>query len=400
MRFAPALLLLTAASAQALPTGPRGFCANYPDAAECQGSLISCSECHAGPPVLNDYGNAVISGFYMVDENFTLERYDELLPQALALVEGDDSDLDGATNLEEIMLGTLPGNDVSTPVSIAVTGELPNDFYDVGNYDPKFAFKRASLAICGRSPTYEEMEAFKSASDQRLAIHEVVANCLNGDAWRNDVLHRMADKRIRPLRAVGREGEIVLADYEWDYRLFSYVMSGDRDVRDLLRAQYHVGPNDEVIDGTIPKSNNTPNVIFKLGSGQPLAPQLRAGMITTQWFLMINTMFTALPRTTAAQAYRSYLGQDISKGQGIMPVQGEPRDLDNKGVTQISCAACHSTLDPLAYSFGNYEGIVISIFGNRNGNYNAFRSEFSADGTILGERVDGVVHVGPLGVVE
>jgi hypothetical protein len=80
-------------------------------------------------------------------------------------------------------------------------------------------------------------------------------------------------------------------------------------------------------------------------------------MVTTQWFLMAHTMFSALPRTTAAQAYRAYLGMDIAKGEGIHPVEGEPRDVDSKGVTEPACAACHSTLDPLSYAFSPYNGI-------------------------------------------
>lgn len=36
-------------------------------------------------------------------------------------------------------------------------------------------------------------------------------------------------------------------------------------------------------------------------------------MLTTRWFLAKNTMVTPIPRTTAAQAYRAYLGYDIAK---------------------------------------------------------------------------------------
>jgi hypothetical protein len=79
-------------------------------------------------------------------------------------------------------------------------------------------------------------------------------------------------------------------------------------------------------------------------------------MITTQWFLHSNTMVSALPRTTAAQAYRAYLGADISAMEGLIPVAGEPTDVDHKGVKQERCAGCHSTLDPLAYAFAKYEG--------------------------------------------
>jgi hypothetical protein len=72
-------------------------------------------------------------------------------------------------------------------------------------------------------------------------------------------------------------------------------------------------------------------------------------------------MFSALPRTSAAQAYRSYLGADISSNEGLRPVEGEPLDIDSKGVSQPRCANCHSTLDPLSYAFAEYEGIQNSI---------------------------------------
>lgn len=38
------------------------------------------------------------------------------------------------------------------------------------------------------------------------------------------------------------------ADYAWDYRLFAYIMTGDRDVRDLLVADYHV---EQRVDGCL-----------------------------------------------------------------------------------------------------------------------------------------------------
>jgi hypothetical protein len=80
-------------------------------------------------------------------------------------------------------------------------------------------------------------------------------------------------------------------------------------------------------------------------------------MLTTRWFLAKNTMFTPVPRTTAAQAYRAYLGYDIAKLEGLQPVAGEPVDYDRKGVTAEQCAVCHSTLDPLSYPFSRYDGI-------------------------------------------
>ena len=84
----------------------------------------------------------------------------------------------------------------------------------------------------------------------------------------------------------------------------------------------------------------------------------RAGNLTTSWALSYFTMFTALPRNAASAAYRSYLGLDIAKQEGLYPVANEPRDYDQKGVTNAACAQCHATLDPLSYPFRNYNGLT------------------------------------------
>ena len=70
-------------------------------------------------------------------------------------------------------------------------------------------------------------------------------------------------------------------------------------------------------------------------------------------------MFTSIPRTSAAQAYRAYLGYDISKMEGLQAVVDEPVDYDAKGVEAPDCAVCHRTLDPLTYPFSRYDGLVV-----------------------------------------
>lgn len=328
-------------AARARPTGPRLFCQAYADAPACAGQVVSCTQCHSAAPALNDYGVAVASALTGV--------YEDTLGAALAAVEPGDADGDGLTNLEEIVLGTAPGDPLSHWTSPPAPEGEPNPRYDVGSYDAAFAFRRVKALYCGRSPTYEEAQAFEAAGDREAALHDALDACLDSAFWRDEGLHRLADKRIRPLGAVGANGVIPLADFEWDYRLFSYALSGERDARDLLLADYHVDEGGQVVEGVIPVDNR--NI------GQPLEPAYRAGMITTQWFLMIHTMFSELPRTTAAQAYRAYLGQDIARSQGLLPVEGEPVDIDDKGVAAYDCAHCHSTLDPLSYSFAYYGGI-------------------------------------------
>ena len=81
-------------------------------------------------------------------------------------------------------------------------------------------------------------------------------------------------------------------------------MSGNRDVRDLLLADYYVEASAN--DSPSYRRVNTLN-------GQNLEPSARRN---DQYAgLLINTMFTPIPRTTAAQAYRAYLGLDIAKSE-------------------------------------------------------------------------------------
>lgn len=358
------LTLLVSAGASALPTAPRAVCANdelIGDVAACSGALPSCVLCHAGAPQLNDFGTAVADALYN-NSAYDFDNFDEHIASAVASINGADTDGDGLTNLEELVLGTMPGDVSSHYTAPAAPAGKTNTTYNVGSRDALFAYRRVVSSFCGRSPTFDEVSAFRALSDDSAregALHDALDSCVATDYWRNEALHRLADAKIRPLQSIGFDGLIPLADYDYDYRLFSHIMSGDRDVRDLLRATYHIDEDGNVVDGVIPRPEGS---LLETG-GQPLEIEHRAGMLTTQWFLMNHTMFSALPRTTAAQAYRAYLGLDIARGEGIHPVEGEPLDVDDRSVRAAECAVCHSTLDPLSYAFSYYNGIA----GRRGG---------------------------------
>jgi hypothetical protein len=336
-------LSLGASLIHAKPVGPRLFCSHYPDVPACRGAVVACTGCHTAAPELNDYGSAVASAL--------TGAYEDTIDEALVAVEGDDSDGDGLSNLEELVLGTRPGDAASHFTAPLSPSGPANPRFDVGHYDPAFAFRRLHIAYCGRSPTYDEQQAFSSSTNKPAALHTALDACLASPYWLQEGLAHLADKRIRPLQAIAVDGQIPLADYRWDYRLWVYALSGTRDARDLLRADYHIDDAGNVVEGVID------GVGGDAVGGQPTAVEKRAGMITTQWFLMINTMFSELPRTTAAQAYRAYLGQDIARSEGLLPVEGEPKDIDNRGVDQETCTYCHATLDPLSYAFAYYNGI-------------------------------------------
>jgi hypothetical protein len=356
---------LAASSVAAKPEAPTVLCQTFPDAAECAGKVVSCTFCHdsVDPPRWNAYG-ADLQSELLGGSDFARG-----LPLALRAIAAEDSDGDGQANESEIVAGTLPGNPSSRATGASEQTAVTNPRYRVAGYDYAFALRRVTTLYCGRSPTYEELQPLRVATDEQAAkqkLHETLAACLASEHWKRAALPRLADKRIRPLRAIGPQSQImfsglrlVIGDYDYDYRLWRYVLADDRDMRELLTADYYVV---EASDGAL---SATRAVIAKpdpgaIAGGQPLAPERRAGMITTQWFLTSNTMFSALPRTTAAQAYRAYLGADISSGEGLRPIAGEPVDIDQKNLAQPRCANCHSTLDPLSYAFAPYEGIQIS----------------------------------------
>lgn len=360
-------VLSTGSVASARPEGPSVFCATYPESAACLGRTPGCELCHDStfPASWNGYGLAII-GALPRQASFADE-----LPAALALIESADSDMDGVSNVQELMDGTAPGDATSVYEAMPQLSDVPNPFYDIGNYDVAFAYRRASALYCGRSPTYEEMAPFRDANtsdaDKRALMHERVSSCLDADYWRLEGLQRLADDRIRPIKNISSDTDLLIGvldwqlkssmgDYNYDYRMWTHILTEDRDARDLLLAQYYIA---EDPDGTWRVETNmiqNPDAQSTAG-GQLLEQPYRAGMMTTMWFLARNTMFSDMPRTTAAMVYRAYLGLDISRTEGLIPVPGEPDDIDNKGVQEPRCAGCHSTLDPLAYAFAKYEGL-------------------------------------------
>ncbi len=369
--FLASLVLVSSSwptAATAKPPGPEVFCDVYPEAPACAGGAVECSMCHFSPPARNVFGEQVASFLApglprpLSDEDFAAA-----LPGALAMAAELDADGDGATNAQEIATGTIPSNADSFPADLdcALIDQSESRLrFDVCGYDERYAYRKLLLDTCGRSPTREEMDALAAEDDKLAYLDGELDRCVQTNFWRgrDGVLWNLANRKIGPIRSVKSgegAGDIPLADYLDDYNLFVFTQIDGRDARELLTGQYIVSRDDG--DPTTYEAMNR-SVLDDVNERGTLVGQLvnrrdRAGMLTTRWFLMTNTMFTAVPRTTAAQAYRSYLGYDIALLEGLEPVEGEPMDYDNKGVAAEECAVCHSTLDPLTYPFTRYEGI-------------------------------------------
>jgi hypothetical protein len=346
---------LSAGTASARPVAPGVFCQTYPDAPACAGGAVDCGTCHAGPPAFNPFGRQVADNLAPgAPRPLADEAFRAALAAALHAVERLDADGDGAENAAEIAKGSRPGDATSRPAAGAP-----------GKYDDAYAHGKVLVDFCGRSATRDERAAFAAAPDRKAALHDALGRCLRGEYWRGKggALWNLANPKIRPLHSLkGGEGAgpIPLADYDDDYALFVYTQIDDHDARDLLLARYYVARRDGEATTYEPFDRSALEdyaVRPDEGACQTIDADERVGMISTAWFRAINTMVTPMPRTTAAQAYRAYLGLDIALLQGLSPVPNEPQDYDNKGVGAAECASCHSTLDPLSYPFSRYEGI-------------------------------------------
>lgn len=359
-----ALALLPTVEAQ--PPAPALFCEVYFDAPACAGGDVGCDTCHTAAPSLNVYG-ADVSTHLLVDEARPLheDTFSAGLGEALAAVEDLDSDGDGARNIEEIAAGSDPADAASVPRPVDCADPDEQDEWDLCGYDHGYAYKKVMIDFCGRSPTMAERLAFEDEADPSAALHDLLDTCLDEEHWcgRGGRVWNLANKKIGPLKAVkaGKDsGPIPLADYDDDYAYFVWTQLDGRDARLVLTGQTFVSAWDEGGVTVYEEWDRSPSEDRELRGYdryQGVRKERRAGMLTHRWFLMYNTMFTAIPRTTAAQAYRAWLGHDISKLEGLHPVADEPVDYDDKGVTEAACAACHSTLDPLTYPFSRYEGI-------------------------------------------
>ena len=396
--LAPAALAFAVAwglPAWAKPVAPLEFCRIYPETALCASGAAPCTTCHTTPPARNAYGMQVASALLPgTPRPLSDELYLSGLPAALRAAESLDADSDGSSNVEELQAGTLHVDATSLPSRIAGCDSEQRALasaqpWNTCAYDPAYALTRIGLDFCGQSPTRGELEAVRGSDDWQMLLEQKLASCLDSAFWqgKDGVLWNLANAKILPessLKSGDGAADITLADYEDDYNLFVYINTDDRDVRELLTAKYHAVRQP---DGALVRVDRTPveDILARESDDNEDVSQLvpqdrRAGMLTTRWFLAKNTMFTPVPRTTAAQAYRAYLGYDIAKLEGLQPVAGEPVDYDRKGVTAEQCAVCHSTLDPLSYPFSRYDGIG----GGDEEEISDPDMEINADGTVNG----------------
>ena len=379
------LSLLLLPTAHARPEAPAAFCETYPDVPACVTGATACATCHslAGPPIHNPYG-ADLALARTPDTDLADD-----LAQALLAVEDLDSDGDGPSNGDELRSGSEPGFDSSEAPECGQQTDFDNPWFDVGVYDPAFAYKRVMLDFCGRSPRYDEVQAFASAADPVDVSATTLDLCLQSPYWQ-EVLEDLAVGVVQP---AGPATDLnVLGNWAWDLRLFRYAMSGDRDAGLVMTATTFVIEE----DGQLVEIDEPRGELEQYA--QPLPAEHRYGLITTRYALAMRVMFTEVPRTLAAHTYRELLGLDIARSEGLFPIDEAdgaydwpaPLDVDDKSVWQEECAGCHATLDALSYPWARYNGIDLD--GNTTGIWLEDRATDilpTTDGYLFGEPVSG-----------
>ena len=398
----PFTCLVASSQATAKPGAPAAWCDSQvygQDAADCQGRTPTCALCHTSTGYdlgWNAYGNAIYGELYSVDPLYdgSDSAFNSIVGQAALNIESNpgDHDADGLSTYEEILLGTGPGDPSEYFWSPDAPVGDPNPSYLVGEYDPMVAYTRTMVAFCGRSPSYAEKQALIDTDDSQDLIRTTLDDCMKSTYWTNVALPQLADDKIRPIPR--------FEFWDWDYRLWRFANlppCGDvgepcnetRSARDLLVGQYHVrepemgklikDPNNGFEPPSFAPCGEDAGVCdydeeciagqCKLAFGyQDDDETKRAGMITTSWYHFSFTMFSSMPRTSAAQAMRAYLGADIAKQEGLIYQQGEPLDIDNKGVDGVGCLECHMRLDSATYAFAYYNGIGDGPLGKYNPN--------------------------------
>ncbi len=342
------------------------FCQSYPASPSCAGTTISCSFCHkAQPPALNNFG-ACMKHAIKVQADFPTTPED--FRAAVELIQDEDCDSDGFSNMQEIQAGQLPGDERKFPTSNRCNGRSLTDPltgpWKLCAADSDYVWKKIWLDVCGEPPSYPDYMDFKKRSDSEktTALSDQLDQCLKSNHWRgkDGVVWEIGQYKIRPVGSVkaGEDpGVIPIVDYYADFHLFVYSQIDGHDARDQLLADYTVTRN--LLGAN--RTSYTKLAPQRLLDGQVMQPDRRVGLLTTFWNLSFYLNYTGIARVLVAQAFNAYLGVSLAQMQGLNaadPALTGFADYDSKGVTRPECAQCHLAIDPLTYPFRNYNGLT------------------------------------------
>ncbi len=241
--------------------------------------------------------------------------------------------------------------------------------------------RKASLELTGKLPTKDQIRVTENRG--QLGLEASLAEMMRTDAFLTRIKelyndHFLTDKYLGGENAIGLLDEEVFPNLRWYERfgegenvgeltndaiarepleLIAYVVKHDRPFTEILTAKYTVGnaysaPSYIGIEDVPLRITEDPERFRRMEV--PGVPH--AGLLTSPMFLnRFPTSDTNRNRHRSRMAYWFFLGIDINRF-GSRPVDVNEIDLgENPTLNDPNCTICHTTMDPVAGVFMNWD---------------------------------------------
>lgn len=240
--------------------------------------------------------------------------------------------------------------------------------------------RKASLELTGKLPTDAQIQVTEEQG--QLGLQASLAEMMRDEAFYvrlkelyND--HFLTDKYLGRENAIGLLDEEVFPNLRWyesfgqgeqaaeltndsiarePLELIAYVVRHDRPFTEILTAKYTVGngysaPSYIGLQDVPLRITEDPDRFRRMTV--PGVPH--AGILTSPMFLnRFPTSDTNRNRHRARMAYKFFLDIDINRF-GNRPVDVNEVAGDNPTLTDPNCTICHTTMDPVAGVFKNWD---------------------------------------------
>lgn len=241
--------------------------------------------------------------------------------------------------------------------------------------------RKASLELTGKLPTDRQVQT--TAAYGQAGLEASLAEIMRDEAFSRRVIELYNDHFLTD-KYLGRENAIELLDEDVypNLRWYERKYPGDEDVelltndslaREPLELIAHVvrteRPFTEILTANYTMANSysalsligLPDIPLGLGESPKTYQEIQvpgiphAGILTSPMFLnRFPTSDTNINRHRSRMAYWFFLDIDVNKF-GSRPVDASSDFGDNPTMTNPNCTVCHTTMDPVAGLFMNWD---------------------------------------------
>ena len=368
-----------------------------------------CIACHNSTGVASDSGLTYVdntqSNYQSINYN-TLMDYIENAPNAASLIlskpqgitlHGGGTQLTAGSN--DLLQWQAFVTAVQTEISSTGSGGSSTDIFAlVTNVDNEETLRKAAILFAGRLPTESELSNVSSASESEL--REAIRDLMSGDGF-HDFLIEGANDRLLTRAFSGSVFSIVDRNYypnsskyyqaQGNFRterlltssaladepleLIAHVVMNERPYSEVLTADYiMVNPYSAAIYGGNVTFNDATDTeewregeiteYYRCTICNPNSP-LSSWSIPTEYphsgILNSPAFSSRFPSTETNRnrarsrwAYYFFLGVDIEGLSERTTDQAALSDENNPTLNNENCTVCHTTMDPVAGAFQNY----------------------------------------------